>query len=76
MTKHKSLTECPKCGCEKIFILPFFHEEFSYNYGKVFRPQQVLDCLKGKIKATCNYTPCKQLFWYYPNTGRVTRRNK
>ena len=29
----------------------------------------------GKMAAYCNTLACNQRYWYYPKSGRITRRN-
>ena len=70
MGKHKSLKACPSCGITDIELVeshPLLVELNNNNNVWVGY---------GKLKARCfNYEHCSQLFWYYPNAKRVTRRS-
>ncbi len=57
------LKACPKCKYDAIF-LPLIPAA-SYD-GKLYG---------SRSEGFCNNPFCDQLFWYYPATGRVTRRN-
>jgi len=59
------LAKCPKCGYDVIKILP----NILINY------KCELNFMDKKINAICMGN-CDQKFWYYPKTGKITRRNK
>ncbi len=56
------LEVCPKCGYDAIFV-PLV-PAVGYD-GKLYG---------SKSEGFCNNPQCDQLFWYYPHSGRVTRR--
>ncbi len=57
-----SLKECPSCGHDAIFVplVPAVGYDGTL-YG-------------SKSEGFCNGHKCDQLFWYYPRSGRITRR--
>ena len=57
-----SLKECPSCGADNIFVplVPAVGYDGTL-YG-------------AKSEGFCNGGACDQRFWYYPSTGRITRR--
>lgn len=57
-----SLNECPSCGYDAIFV-PLI-PAVGYD-GKLYG---------SKSAGFCNGHECDQLLWYYPHSGRVTRR--
>lgn len=58
-----SLEACPKCGNDNIFVplVPAVGYDGTL-YG-------------GRTEGFCNSPRCDQRFWYYPRSGRITRRN-
>lgn len=56
------LKACPKCDYDAIFV-PLV-PAVGYD-GKLYG---------SKSEGFCNSPFCDQLFWYYPRSGRVTRR--
>lgn len=58
-----SLKECPSCGADNIFV-PLVP---AVGYHGTL--------LGFKSEGFCNNGACDQLLWYYPSTGRVTRRS-
>ncbi len=59
----KGLKSCPKCKADSIF-LPLIAAA-GYD-GKLYG---------SRSEGFCNNPQCDQLLWYYPRSGRVTRRN-
>ncbi len=59
----KGLDTCPKCSADSIF-LPM-NPAAGYD-GKLYG---------SRSEGFCNSPDCDQLLWYYPRSGRVTRRN-
>ncbi len=57
------LKSCPKCKADSIF-LPLIPAA-GYD-GKLYG---------SRNEGFCNNPQCDQLLWYYPRSGRVTRRN-
>ena len=62
MSDIKGLSSCPKCDYDAIFV-PLV-PAVGYD-GKLYG---------GKSEGFCNNPQCDQLLWYYPHSGRVTRR--
>lgn len=60
---YNSLKVCPKCKADSIF-LPLIPAA-GYD-GRLFG---------SRSEGFCNSPVCDQLLWYYPRSGRVTRRN-
>ena len=60
---YTSLEACPKCNADSIF-LPM-NPAAGYD-GKLYG---------SRSEGFCNSPECDQLLWYYPRSGRVTRRN-
>ncbi len=58
-----SLDTCPKCSADSIFV-PLIPAA-GYD-GKLYG---------SRSEGFCNSPFCDQLLWYYPRSGRVTRRN-
>ena len=58
------MTECPACGCDTIFVA-------RETFGVDLRTKLIIP---AKVEAFCNQPTCGQLFWWYPKSGRVTRR--
>ncbi len=63
MSTSLGLETCPKCGADSIF-LPLIPAA-GYN-GRLYG---------SRSEGFCNSPICDQLLWYYPRSGRVTRRN-
>ncbi len=57
------LKACPNCGRDAIFV-PLI-PAVGYD-GKLYGTRS---------EGFCNNPNCDQLLWYYPRSGRVTRRN-
>ena len=57
------LRACPQCGYDAIWVDQTFVVEFN---GKL---------VGGRMMGFCNTTACDQRYWFYPLTGRITRRN-
>ncbi len=57
-----ALKNCPACGADSIFVplVPAVGYDGTL-YG-------------GRSEGFCNSPRCDQLLWYYPRSGRVTRR--
>jgi hypothetical protein len=64
MAKQKNPTECPKCGTDMGLYLRVL---FAVNFLGV-------PIWYGREAAQCN-SGCGQRFWWYPESGRITRRN-
>ena len=57
------MERCPNCGCDSLFV----HPSLALLYdGKILSRRQ---------EAYCNSVSCPARFWWYPETGRITRRN-
>ena len=61
-----SLTNCPKCGEEYIWV-----DGVSFSVA-------LADGWIGttKLPAECANPNCDELYWWYPRSGRITRRSK
>jgi len=75
------LKKCPKCGCKK--VINNFHLttelDFEFRGNKNYRKGGIGRFLwvNKRQKAFCkNFPDCNQKYWFYPRTGRITRRNK
>jgi len=82
-SKQKALTECPVCGYGDIFYEDGSKDSSGGNvvWRNPYNANNVWHT--GKLKAYCppqsGYhitNQCKQKFWYYPKTGRITRRKE
>jgi len=65
MPKQKNPTECPKCGTK--FGLISDEPLYTDFTGK--------PALYYRKAARCSRHRCDQRYWWYPKTGRITRRN-
>lgn len=60
-----TLEICPSCGVQDSIFL-------ARNSGAV----KLDGTLSGsRVEAFCNNVSCEQRYWYFPQSGRVTRRN-
>ncbi len=60
------MKKCPQCDYDAIFVIDAsFCVEFDGT--QQFYPR--------KIPAFCNDSMCDQRYWYYPRTGKITKRN-
>ena len=62
MSVVKGLKKCPKCDYDAIFV-PLV-TAVGYD-GRLYG---------SRSEGFCNNPQCDQLLWYYPHSGRVTRR--
>ena len=60
------MTKCPQCDYDAIFVYDAY---FCVEFDGIQRFP------RGKIWAFCNDLDCDQRYWYYPKTGRITKRN-
>ncbi|HAM40587.1 MAG TPA: hypothetical protein DCP69_04430 [Candidatus Omnitrophica bacterium] len=60
-----SLTSCPKCGAEDITTT--YPLQIAMSDSWIYA---------ARVPAECNHIGCDQRFWWYPASGRITRRSK
>lgn len=65
-SRASGLAACPQCAHDAIFVDYCFAVEFDGG-RQVFGGK--------RVPAYCNNPSCDQRFWYYPDGGRITRRN-
>ncbi len=60
------MKECPQCDYDAIWVSNI---SFCVDFEGIqqFYPR--------KLYGFCNDTMCDQKYWYYPKTGRITKRN-
>ena len=59
-----TLEVCPSCGVQDSIFLS--HGPAVGLDGRLYG---------GRTEAFCNNVSCDQRYWYYPRSGRITRRN-
>ena len=61
------MTKCPQCDYDAIWVNDM---SFCVEFDGTRRPM----VFPRKIPAFCNTIECDQRYWYYPETGRITKR--
>ncbi|KKN84486.1 hypothetical protein LCGC14_0289480 [marine sediment metagenome] len=60
------MTKCPQCDYDAIWVKDL-SLCIAFDGTQIFYPR--------KVVAFCNTTTCDQRYWWYPTTGRITKRN-
>jgi hypothetical protein len=65
------MNQCPKCGYHEIWILDSLLVNMETK--EVVIPGYNNE-RSNRAAARCERRTCSQKFWYYPKTGRITKR--
>lgn len=66
-----AITKCPKCGSSSFVFRATIHTRFD----TINKPTSLFNFFRRRFEAICGKYNCKQEFWYYPKSNRITRRN-
>lgn len=70
MMSSNSMDECPKCGCISIHVkVGSIKVSFDKKDGGI-------SFSDDKYPAECGAFVCTEKFYFYPKTGRITKRGK